>query len=38
MVNKGPGTEDYIPTGKVYLYEGWITPSDSEERGNIHAT
>ena len=27
MVNKGPGTEDYIPPGKVYLVEGWITPA-----------
>ena len=24
MVNSGPGTEDYIPSGKVYLLEGWI--------------
>ena len=23
MVNSGPGVEDYIPPGKVYLLEGW---------------
>ena len=27
MVNKGPGTEEYIPPGKVYLIEGWINPA-----------
>jgi len=27
MVNKGPGTEDYIPAGKVHLLEGWIIPN-----------
>ena len=37
MVNSGPGVESYIPPGKVWLLEGWIKPSDSEERGNIHA-
>ena len=26
LVNSGPGTEHYIPHGKVYLLEGWITP------------
>ncbi len=26
MVNSGPGIENYISTGKVYLLEGWITP------------
>jgi len=31
MVNRGPGTEDYIPTGKVYLLEGWITPAEQTE-------
>jgi hypothetical protein len=31
MVNIGPGTDDYIPPGKVYLLEGWITPSGQEE-------
>ena len=36
MVNKGPGTEDYIPPGKVYLLEGWTRPADTEEgRENI---
>ena len=28
MVNSGPGTDDYIPTGKVYLHEGWVTPAE----------
>ena len=27
MVNIGPGTDDYIPPGKVYLLEGWISPA-----------
>ena len=36
MVNTGPGTEDYIPPGKVYLLEGWTRPADTEEgRENI---
>jgi len=26
MVNRGPGVENYIPAGKVYLLEGWIEP------------
>jgi hypothetical protein len=30
MVNSGPGTENYIPAGKVYLLEGWITPAPKE--------
>lgn len=30
MVNRGPGTETYIPQGKVYLLEGWITPAEEE--------
>ena len=30
MVNRGPGTEDYIPPGKVYLLDGWIRPSQEE--------
>jgi len=30
LVNSGPGTEDYIPPGKVYLLEGWITPPAEE--------
>jgi len=37
MVNSGPGTEDYIPPGKVYLLEGWITPAP-EEGDDIFAT
>jgi hypothetical protein len=31
MVNRGPSTEDYIPQGKVYLLEGWISPAESEK-------
>jgi len=27
MVNIGPGTDNFIPPGKVYLLEGWITPA-----------
>ena len=30
MVNIGPGTDDYIPPGKVYLLEGWITPAETK--------
>lgn len=39
MVNKGPGTEDHIPPGKVYLLEGWITPDPEGEkqRVDVHA-
>ena len=36
MVNRGPGTEDYIPPGKVYLLEGWITPETAMEGENTH--
>jgi hypothetical protein len=25
MVNRGPGTDDYVPQGKVYLIDGWVT-------------
>lgn len=31
MVNRGPGTDDYIPPDKVYLLEGWTTPAEREE-------
>ena len=31
MVSLGPGTEEYIPPGKVYLLEGWITPAEPKE-------
>ena len=33
MVNRGPGTEDYIPSGKVYLLDGWITTAETQEGG-----
>ena len=26
MVNRGPGTDDFVPSEKVYLFEGWVTP------------
>ena len=31
MINRGPGTESYIPQGKVYLHEGWIKPAEPKE-------
>ena len=31
MVNRGPGTEEHIPPGKVYLYEGWAAPAEENE-------
>jgi hypothetical protein len=31
IVNRGPGTEDHIPPGKVWLYEGWIKPVETLE-------
>ena len=30
MVNKGPGTDDYVPPGKVCLLEGWATPVEKK--------
>ena len=32
MINSGPSTDDHIPPGKVYLYEGWITPTEIGEK------
>jgi len=32
MVNRGPGTENYIQPGKVHLLEGWIKPAESESK------
>ena len=32
MVNSGPGTEDYIPSGRVWLYEGWTRSDDQVEQ------
>ena len=34
MVNRGPGTDDYIPPGKVWLLDGWIKPVGTEEGEN----
>jgi hypothetical protein len=31
MVNIGPSTDDFIPAGKVYLLEGWITPDETNK-------
>ena len=36
MVNRGPGTDDFVPPEKVYLYEGWITPSESKKGDEIN--
>ena len=30
LVNVGPGTDDYVPPGKVCLLEGWTRPDTSE--------
>ena len=29
LVNNGPGTDDYVPPGKVCLLEGWVTPAEA---------
>jgi hypothetical protein len=34
MCNNGPGTENHIPPGKVYLYEGWVKPTPEEGDGD----
>ena len=34
MVNRGPGTENHIPPGKIYLYDGWVTPVELMEGAN----
>jgi hypothetical protein len=31
MVNIGPGVDDYIPPGQVYLLEGWVKPDKPAE-------
>lgn len=31
MVNQGPGTDDFVPPNKVYLYEGWVRPAEVKE-------
>ena len=30
LCNSGPGTDDCVPPGKVYLLEGWVNPDASE--------
>ena len=37
MVNIAPGVDKNIPANQVYLYDGWITPSstDQQENGKI---
>ena len=37
MVNRGPGTDEFIPPGKVHLIDGWITPAQNEG-DNDHAS
>ena len=36
LMNRGPGTESYIPPGKVYLFEGWTRPAGLEEGSGTH--
>jgi hypothetical protein len=36
MVNRGPGTENYIQPGKVHLLEGWIKPAESKEEDEVN--
>ena len=36
MANRGPGTDDFVPPEKVYLYEGWVTPAESKEGDEIN--
>jgi hypothetical protein len=31
MVNRGPGTDNCVPPGKVYLLEGWVSPYEPTE-------
>jgi hypothetical protein len=31
MVNRGPGTDDCVPPGKVYLLDGWVKPAEPKE-------
>ena len=31
IANRGPGTDDFVPPEKVYLYEGWVTPVEVKE-------
>ena len=31
LVNIGPSVDDYVPPGKVYLYEDWIIPAEPKE-------
>ena len=34
MVNRGPGTDDYVPPGKVCLLEGWVIPVKRTKEGD----
>lgn len=36
LMNRGPGTENDIPPGKVYLLEGWTSPAGPEEGSGSH--
>jgi hypothetical protein len=31
IINIGPGVDDYIPSGQVYLLEGWTRPAKPAE-------
>lgn len=35
LMNSGPGVDNFIPTGKVHLLEGWITPDPDPAKGDI---
>jgi len=32
MVNKGPGVDEDVPAGKVFLLEGWVNPLEVTEQ------
>lgn len=36
LVNSGPGTDAHIPPGRVYLYEGWVKPTDPREGEEVN--
>jgi hypothetical protein len=31
MISRGPGADDDVPAGKVYLYQGWTKTTETEE-------
>ena len=34
MINRGPGVDDGIPPGKVYLRDGWLIPIEPPSNGS----